>query len=168
MDVVGVDPLPFRREVAAACGIGTGASPDDAPAVLAGRGGARVVLECSGQAAAVLLATRLAARHGEVLTVGAPWAREPRVAADDILAPIFERYLTLRSGWEWQVPRYAPADKPSIAAATTAILAGIGAGRIDTAPLTTEIVRPEEAPDAYRRLASQPETHMTFLVDWRS
>src|SRR5260370_38857000 len=69
-------------------------------------GGCRLVLEFSGQARGLQTALALAAPHGEIVLVGAAWRRETEVLATDIMRPVFDKYLTLRSGWEWQLPLY--------------------------------------------------------------
>ena len=57
--------------------------------------GANLMLECSGSQHAVLLATEICARHGDVMMVGAPWRREPEVAASSVTARVLERFLSL-------------------------------------------------------------------------
>jgi 2-desacetyl-2-hydroxyethyl bacteriochlorophyllide A dehydrogenase len=167
MDVVGIDPSSYRREVAEACGVARTASPDEAMDALGPSGGAQLVLECSGRAGGVVLATQVAARHGEVLTVGAPWTPEPEVPASRVLANVFENYLALRSGWEWQVPRYAEPGQRSVASCTEWILGLLADGHLNTKPLVSGVVKPAEVPGAYEKLDRDPEHHMTFVIDWR-
>jgi 2-desacetyl-2-hydroxyethyl bacteriochlorophyllide A dehydrogenase len=160
--VVAVERSPRRRDVARATGLSTVVSPEEAPDALA-PGGARLVLECSGSAAAVVLATEICGRHGEVMTVGAPWRAEPDVAASSVVARVFEKFLALRSGWEWQAPLYG--DR-SVAACTAWVLDRLAGGFIATTPLVGGSVKPEGTPEAYKLLDSDPERYMTFLIDW--
>jgi threonine dehydrogenase-like Zn-dependent dehydrogenase len=166
MDVVGVDPSAFRRGVAQDCGVAT-AAPDAAAAALAGRGGAQLVLECSGRAAGVVLATELCARYGEVMTVGAPWTGDVDVPASRVVANVFEKFLALRSGWEWQVPRYAEPGRRSVASCTSWILGLLQRGSVVTEPLVSGVVDPSGVAGAYGRLDRQPDGHLTFVIDWR-
>ena len=160
--VIAVERSVARRRVARATGLKSVVSPEEA-----GDGhvaaGTRLVLECSGSAAAVALATEICSPHGQVMTVGAPWRAEPEVAASLIIGHVFERFLSLRSGWEWQVPLYG--DR-SVAACTAWVLDRLADGSIETAPLTSGTVTPDAAASAYRMLAGDPEHHMTFVLDW--
>jgi threonine dehydrogenase-like Zn-dependent dehydrogenase len=162
--VVAVERSAARRSVARATGLKSAISPEEAVDAQQPPG-PRVVLECSGSAAAVALATEICSPHGEVMTVGAPWRAEPEVAASLILGPVFERFLSLRSGWEWQVPRYGEG---SVAACTIWVLERLADGSINTVPLASGTLPPDAAASAYQLLASEPERYMTFLFDWEA
>ena len=162
--VVGVERSAARRGLARMTGLETVVSPEDALGAVA-PGGARLVLECSGSARAVVLATEMCGHHGEVMTVGAPWRAEAEVAASTVVARVFERFLSLRSGWEWQAPLYG--DR-SVAACTRWALDRLAAGAIATAPLVSGKVSPEEAGSVYRMIDSDPERYVTFLLDWET
>lgn len=164
--VVGIDPSTERRKLAEKCGVEYLSSIEDAEQVVGSLGGAQLVLECSGRAAAVVLATGICARHGEVMTVGAPWVPEAEVAANSVLARVFERYLSLRSGWEWQVPLYDAGSGPSVARCTAWVLDLLAEGSIDTAPLRSDTITPDEIGVAYERLDTSPEQFTTFVVNW--
>jgi threonine dehydrogenase-like Zn-dependent dehydrogenase len=166
--VIGVEVSTGRRGVARSCGLRHVVGLDDAEAALKRLGGAQVVIECSGRAEAVALSTRLCARHGEIWTVGAPWRIEQEVPASAILAPLFEEFLTLRSGWEWQVPRYGDGPARSIASCTRWVLEKLADGSLNTAPLVSATLPATEAPRAYERLDREPEQHLTFLLDWEA
>jgi threonine dehydrogenase-like Zn-dependent dehydrogenase len=161
--VVAVDPSAERRELARACGLDCVVANEEAGDVLAELGGARTVLECSGRAAAVVQSLRLCARHGEVMTVGAPDADVP---ASAIVARVFEGFLNLRSGWEWQVPLYDDGRGRSVAGCTSWVLDRLLDGSVSTAPLVGGIVTPDEIGSAYARLVDAPGRYATFLIDW--
>ncbi len=160
--VVGVERSATRRSLAEACGLKTVVSPEEAREAVPPPG-ARLVLECSGSATAVLLATEICGRHGEIMTVGAPWRAEPDVPASSVVARVFERFLCLRSGWEWQVPLYG--DR-SVAGCTNWAMGRIADGSINTGPLISGRVAPGGAGQAYNLLDSQPDQNFTFLLDW--
>ena len=67
-------------------------------------GSVDLVVECSGNEAAVADACRVAATGAEVVLVGTPWIRKTEVYAQEILKEVFYRLLTLRSGWEYEIP----------------------------------------------------------------
>jgi 2-desacetyl-2-hydroxyethyl bacteriochlorophyllide A dehydrogenase len=163
--VVSVERWPGRRELARSSGLVTVVAPNEAGDAVA-PAGAKLVLECSGSQHAVLLATEICARHGEVMLVGAPWQREPEVAASAVVAGVFERFLSLRSGWEWQVPLYG--EERSVADCTRWVIERLADGSVATGQLVSATVTPEGAPAAYGLLGSEPERHLTFLFDWEA
>jgi threonine dehydrogenase-like Zn-dependent dehydrogenase len=167
MVVVGVDPSRFRRRVAESCEIPFTFDIDEAAGGVDQLGGARVVLECSGRAAGAVLGTDLCAPHGEVLTIGAPWRQDPEVPASSIISRVFEKFLALRSGWEWQTPKYDDGQGRSVAGCTAWILGLLLDKAILTDPLVSDDIAPSEAQGAYERLDRTPDEHLTFVIDWR-
>jgi 2-desacetyl-2-hydroxyethyl bacteriochlorophyllide A dehydrogenase len=163
--VVSVERLPGRRALARSTGLSTVVAPEEAGEAVA-PAGASLVLECSGSQHAVLLATEICARHGEVMLVGAPWRPEPDVAASSVVGRVFGRFLSLRSGWEWQVPLYG--DERSVAGCTRWVLERLADGSLTTGRLVSETITPDRARAAYGVLDSEPDRHLTFLFDWEA
>lgn len=170
MQVVGADPLLERRALATRYGSALTIDPRDATSMDAASavsgGGCRLVLECSGQPRGVETALALAASYGEVALVGAAWRNDTEVLATAIIRPIFDKFLTLRSGWEWQIPRYGADAADSIAACTTWVLACIQDGRLDAQALITDMVAPSGVAEAYRQLLDEPTAHLGVVIDW--
>ncbi len=164
--VVGVEKSDYRRRVARACGLQRVVDPSAARAELDSLGGARLVLECSGSTAALLLAADLCSSYGEILAVGAPWKAEADVAASAIVGRIFESYLTLRSGWEWQLPKYDERTGRSVEASLEWVLRKLEDGSIVTDPLVSGTLKPEDAARGYQLLDANPEENLTFLLNW--
>lgn len=164
LEVVGVDPSPSRRAVARSVGVPLVLSPAEAEVQLSRS--AAVVLECAGRARAATLAVAVAAERGEVFLVGAPWEREEDVPATSVLGAVFQGYLSLRSGWEWQLPLEGDGPAGSLGRISDWILSALGQGRVRTEELVTDVVTPEEVPAAYRALATDPEAHLGVLVAW--
>ena len=163
--VVSVERSPCRRELARSTGLSTVVAPEEAGHAVA-PAGANLVLECSGSQHAVQLATEICARHGEVMMIGAPWRHEPEVAASSVTARVFERFLSLRSGWEWQVPLYD--GERSVAGCTRWVLERLADGSVATGRLVSGTITPDRAHAAYGVLDSEPERHLTFLFDWEA
>ena len=163
--MVSVERSPGRRALARSTGLSTVVAPEEARDAVA-PAGANLVLECSGSQHAVLLATEICARHGEVMLVGAPWQREPEVAASSVVTRVFERFLSLRSGWEWQVPLYG--EERSVAGCTRWVLERLAAGSVATGRLVSGTITPDRAHAAYGVLDSEPDRHLTFLFDWEA
>ena len=163
--VVSVERSPGRRDLARSAGLSTVVGPEEAGHAVA-PAGASLVLECSGSQHAVQLATEICARHGEVMMVGAPWQREPEVAASSVTARVFERFLSLRSGWEWQVPLYD--GERSVAGCTRWVLERLADGSVATGRLVSGTITPDRAHAAYGVLDGEPDRHLTFLFDWEA
>lgn len=161
--VLGVETLPERRAVAARCGIAETVEPT---ALGSAVDGCAVVLECSGQDRGVLTALSLAARYGEVFLIGAAWKRKPEVVAADIVRPVFNKFLALRSGWEWQIPHYGDTPPGSIAGCSEWILACMDNGTLNVREVITDRISPADAPAAYAGLQDQPAAHMGVVLDW--
>ncbi len=171
MHVVGVEPLPARRALAQRCGVADVLDPGELQPENDPRVGPQnscpVVLECSGRERGVLTALSLAAPHGEIFLVGAAWKPDTGVMAAQIIRPVFDKYLALRSGWEWQVPRYADGQTESIARITAWLLDCLRDGLLHMAELVTDRVRPEDVASAYAGLLDHPDEHLGVIVDWR-
>ena len=101
--VTVVDPDPARREQLARSGMtDTRASmPLDDPRF---QGQVALVVDCSGHEGAVLEGCRIVRRLGEVVLVGVPWRKLTELSAHDVLNAVFFNHVTLRSGWEWELP----------------------------------------------------------------
>lgn len=123
-----------------------------------------LVLECSGHEARVREAVEALRSRGELSLVGVPWRPRDHEALHPVLSAVFHRYLTLRSGWEWQVPWHAESG-PTIPALLEAALAGLGDGSIGVEGLATTIA-PDRLAGAYSMLESRRAPALTYLVDW--
>ncbi len=172
IEVLGVEKLAHRRELAMRCGIAETCDPGDLGGEGPGESGmldsCRVVLECSGNDRGVLTALSLAARHGEVFLVGAAWKRGTEVVAADVVRPVFNKFLALRSGWEWQIPHYGEGPTGSIARCNTWVLNCLRDGTVHADELLTDRLVPSEAAAGYAGLFEHPAEHLGVLLDWHS
>jgi 2-desacetyl-2-hydroxyethyl bacteriochlorophyllide A dehydrogenase len=167
--VVGVETIPQRRALAVRSGLALAVDPRQDGALeeaVARTGGCRLVLECSGQPRGVEIGLALAAHHGEVALVGAAWRRDTEVLATDIVRPVFDKFLTLRSGWEWQIPLYGDGPQTSIAACTDWVLSCLRDGSVSADTLITGTVSPGEVATAYDQLLDDPSAHLGVVIDW--
>lgn len=164
--VLGLDPVAERRRLVERCGIGETLDPTSSLGSY--DSACAVVLECSGQDRGVLTALDLTARHGEVFLIGAAWKRGTDVVAADVVRPVFNKYLALRSGWEWQIPLYGNRPPGSIAGCTEWILTCLGNGSLQVADLITDRIMPAGAPAAYAGLLDHPADHLGVVIDWRN
>lgn len=101
--VTVIDPDPVRRAQVVASGI------SDCRAVMPLEDAdlarkVALVVDCSGHEGAVLDGCKIARRMGEVVLVGVPWRKLTDTTAHDVMNAVFFNLVTLRSGWEWQLP----------------------------------------------------------------
>jgi threonine dehydrogenase-like Zn-dependent dehydrogenase len=164
--VSAVEPREDRRELARRSGV----EPVFAAAPLEDQnwaGTVDLVVECSGHEAAALDGCRLVRKGGEVVLVGVPWEKRAGLDAFDILDEVFHRYVTLRSGWEWELPRH---DRDFARGSIYRNLAGglgwLVEGRVRTDGLA-EAIPPEQAGEAYRALSQSQCPTLTYLFDWQ-
>ncbi len=167
--VTAVDPVPARRELASAVGL-----PDVLPSTpVLGEyqrvtdpmfGAFALAVDCSGHEGAVLDAARAVRRGGEVVLVGVPWQQRTEIAAHALLDVVFHHYVSVRSGWEWQLPR---EPEPFRTGSTVDSLAGamrwLAEGRVDTGQLAA-LASPADAQSAFDSLADAHR--LTVLFTW--
>ena len=85
-----------------------------------------------------------------------------------MLNTIFNRYVTVRSGWEWELP-LTPTDfrANSIYGNIVGAMQWLVDGRITTDQLA--LTRsPREAQAAYQQLLHDPAKSLSVLFDWTS
>ncbi len=167
MPVTALDLLPFRCEVARRCGL-TNALSSPAPEQLRAEHG--LVLECTGTAPGALTALQLVRRGGELSLVGAPWGRgSAEVAAHEVLERVFAGYVTMRSGWEWQLPDLpSPFIPSSHDQNSRRALDLIRQGRLRVRELLTHRLPPVRAQEAYEGLVDRKDEYLGVVFDWRS
>jgi threonine dehydrogenase-like Zn-dependent dehydrogenase len=135
-EVIAVEGIPARRQLAERFGARAVAPEEAATAVSEASGGigADAVIEAAGTPAALQAALRLVRGLGTLSVVGAHF--EPDFPLDNGL--LFEKEMTLRVSWG-----HAFDDRDRI-------LAMLGAGVIDPTPAITHRFGLEEAEAAYR------------------
>lgn len=101
--VTVVDPDPLRRSQVVSSGVADcrAKMPLDDTA-LAQK--VALVVDCSGHEGAVLEGCKIVRRMGEVVLIGVPWRKLTDHTAHDVMSAVFFNLVTLRSGWEWQLP----------------------------------------------------------------
>lgn len=161
--VVAADPVAARRDLLSGLGIdcrdrlplGDAAWQDQVDQVV----------ECSGHEAAILDACRLVRKGGEVAMVGVPWVKRTDHSAHEVLDLVFHRYVRLRSGWEWEVPRQRSDFRHgSIRENISGALDWLAQGRLRT----TGIFRradPRDPQPVYEELLAQRGC-LTAVFDW--
>lgn len=155
--VAAVDPDPDRRALLTRFApIRTFQSPDGCGPEWQDQ--VELALECSGNEQAVQDACCTMAKHGEVMIVGVPWTNTG-VSAKTILFKVFWRYLTLRSGWEWELPWEDYRDN------CVAILDRLADGRLGADGLY-RTVSPADCQQVYQDLLHKRVDTLCTVFDW--
>ena len=98
----------------------------------------------------------------------APWRRQTEIMAHELVHAVFHRYVTLRSGWEWELPLQATEFRSgSIYGNLAAALQWLAEGRVRVSELYAA-VSPWEAQQAYQDLLHQRAERLAVVFDWES
>lgn len=102
-EVIGVEPDPNRKALAEKSGFTCFAKVPFDNEKYAKK--IALALECSGVESAVLDCCNIVRPRGEVSLVGVPWKKTCDISSQELLHSIFYNYVTVYSGWEWDLPR---------------------------------------------------------------
>lgn len=174
--VTVVDPDALRRTQLEQSGIidTRAAMPLEDPEL---QGQVAIVVDCSGHEGAVLDGCNMVRRMGEVVLVGVPWRKYTDLTAHDITHAVFFKHVTLRSGWEWELPMHGSSflweellegynNAPhSIFGGFSRALAFLAEGRI---PLDGLIHRatPEQPEALYADIMKRTIAAPFIILDW--
>lgn len=164
-EVTAVDPVPLRRELAAAKGLRV---LEQAPAAFADpKAKFALALECSGHEAGALAACRAVRKDGEIHLIGCPWVRKTDLSAHELLSLVFHNYLVLRSGWEWELPMDPQEFRHnSIFGNLAGALRWLADGRVRADGLH-ELRSPAEGQAAFQDLLHGRLQTLAVMFDWR-
>jgi 2-desacetyl-2-hydroxyethyl bacteriochlorophyllide A dehydrogenase len=159
------DLSPARRATAERCGI---RSVHDGARTADFARAHRLVVEATGSAQALAGAVGLAQNGGEIVMIGAPWGGdENAVPSSRLTRDVFFRFLRLRSGSEWEIPRQPnPLMADSILANTETGLRWLADGRLNVAPLITHRIAPEQIQAAYDGLRDRRDEYLGVILRW--
>jgi 2-desacetyl-2-hydroxyethyl bacteriochlorophyllide A dehydrogenase len=166
MRVNAFDLAEHRRDIARQCGI---EAVHEGGATGEFRQQHRLVIEATGSAKALAGSIDLAAAGGEIVMIGAPWGGSANsVPSSELTRLIFFRFLRLRSGSEWEIPRLPqPLAPGSNYQNSVTALDWLARERIRVEPLITHRVTPQGVPAAYAGLRDQPNAYLGVVIDWR-
>lgn len=154
------DTNPVRREIAEQHGINVVSSLEpffDKDAFSLG-------IDCTGNELAVCDLCRNLRRFGEISLVGVPWIKHSDLSAQEILHPVFYRFLTIRTGWENDMPNLARQNR---IVHTEAALRYLQKGLLRVDPDCYEKVSPENPQVYYQNLLQNRTEKLGYLFDWR-
>ncbi|MEZ4683206.1 MAG: zinc-binding dehydrogenase [Caldilineaceae bacterium] len=165
-EVVVVDPDPTRQELAHHVGLQRvfAEVPKTDPRIAKQ---VALQLECSGHEQAAVDGCHVLRPYGELSQIGAPWAQRNEATAHELLRLIFFNYLTVRSGWEWQLPNHPTNFRGgSIFGNYAAGLQWLHDGQVKVDGLY-ELMNPQQAQQAYQDILHRRLTYLAPMFDWR-
>ncbi len=165
MSTLAIDLIGWRCDLARNCGIrGVVQSPSDDQLTR----DHQLVIEATGTVGGAMTGTKLVQRHGELSLVGSQWGEGTQtVDTLRLLGTIFEQYIHIRSGWEWQLPTLdTPFGPSSVAHNARAILDWIADDRLVLDPLITLDADPRDAQTTYERIVTDRDSVLGVLWDW--
>jgi threonine dehydrogenase-like Zn-dependent dehydrogenase len=123
-------------------------------------------LECAGHEQATLDLLRVVRKRGEVVLVGVPWVERAHVSAHQVFHEIFHRYVVVRSGWEWELPRHDTEYRTgSIFGNLRTALRWLAEGRVDTRGIAVTF-NPQDCADAYALVDGGAADALSVVFDW--
>lgn len=163
--VTAIEPSEHRRRLAINLGI------EDVRAKISGEtdliDAISLAIDCTASEQTVLDCCRVVKKGGEVALVGVPWRKRTDVPAFDLLHAVFHRYIHLRSGWEWELPRM---DKDFSAGSVynnfAAAMDWLAQNRVRIEGLY-RVFPPTEAQNVYDQLCRRDNEFLTAMFDWR-
>lgn len=166
-EVIGVDPLPFRRALAGRSGVDRLVDPTAEPTEEAVRtltgGGADIVVEATGDPALLTTALEAARDGGEVVLLGSPRG----LATIDAYRLVHRKGVTIRGAHETRITREGGAGPgTSQHDVSRHLLEQLRQGRIEVEHLITGVVAPDDAASAYEALLREKNTTFGTLIDW--
>lgn len=163
--VLAVDPDANRQAIMRQVGIRRVEArvPLDDPSVV---GKVALHVECSGHEQAALEGCKALQKGGEMSQVAAPWSKRTAIDAHELLRLIFFNYLTVRSGWEWELPLHpTPFRINSIWGNFAAALDWLAQKRVVVDDLY-DLVEPRNAQDVFQDLLHQRTESLAQVFDW--
>ncbi len=170
-NVIGVDPMAARRELARRVGIEhvVGSGGEEARAEIleiSGGHGADVAIDAVGDSLVVDQASQVVAHAGEVIILGSP--RTPHEGnLTSMIRPVHWDFVQFKGALEWQFPRYPiRGHRRSTYGNIKTYLDLIRRGRLKINELISHRMRPEDIATAYEKLLDDKEHYWGVILDW--
>lgn len=165
--VFGIDPVRERCQVARSCGLAAvAATADQAGEALRdcfGTDGADIVVEATGHPAVVAPSLQLTRPKGEAMLLGSTRGKVEL----DVYNLIHRPGIVVRGAHMVTLPLDNDGSGlPSRRFLIREMLGHIAAGRLEIAPLLTEVIEPRQLQSAYERLNNQPQSTFSIVLDW--
>lgn len=167
--VLALDFDAARRDLAVQLGAAEAFAPDEANVIesikaATGGGGPNAVVEVTGSAAALQQALEYIAWEGRISLLGCTRVSDKLI---DYYKYVHKRGIALIGAHSFTRPRHESAPgRWTERNDYEAFLKLVGAGKLQTRPLISEIVSPEDAPAVFARLADAENAPLGIVFDW--
>jgi len=151
---------PTRRAVASRCGVNSAHHSD---AILSFGSIHRAVIEATGSANVLPLCLDLVCDRGEIVMIGAPWGKGSEgFPINNFAGALFSRFVTLRSGWESELPLMGTnLAFRSVEQNCATVQRWLAQGKLVSDPLITHRLRPNQIMVGYEGLEKKREEFIT-------
>lgn len=175
MNVIGVDLVDERLEIAKKCGVKYAVNPSredvrERVMELTGGGGCEVTVEAIGNPRKIETCCQITKALGEVVLLGSPRG-EYATDLTEILNYVHlwpRGCLTFKGAHEWRFPIHqVEGSKHSIERNTRIALGLISEERLRVKELLTHTVKPEGIREAYEGLLNKKDEYLGVVIDWR-
>lgn len=174
MNVIGIEKVPERIEIARNCGIKHLINPDEVDAVetvkeLTEGRKAEVTVEAIGNPRLVELAYQTTRTKGEVILLGSPRGEYITNVTDllNYTHLIGLGAITLRSAHEWVYPTmHSGESKHSLERNSKIVYSLIKEGKFKVQELLTHVINPGDAQSAYDGLSDKKSEYLGVIMDW--
>jgi len=159
-EVCACDINPKRRAIAEQHGFQT------ADSISAEQFGKSVGLgiDCTGNEQAVQDLAQVIRHFGEIALVGVPWKRNTDLSSQQLLHSIFYNFLTVRSGWECDMPDHTDIFNNRNFERET--MRGVQYGFLKINPDAYELVTPENPQEIYQNILHRKLNGLGYMLDW--
>ena len=166
VSVIGLDLIPFRRDLAARVGIGQVCDPgEDLTATIRslteGRG-VDTIVEATGDPGLITPALRAVRSRGEVILLGSPRGS----ATVDMYHDIHKTGAVLKGAHVGLLPRRATDGGLDRQTVMEKMLELIQARRLVVEPLISEVIQPGDIEAGYRTLLEDKGRVLALLIQW--
>ena len=174
MNVISVERVPERIEIARNCGIKHLIDPDkenvhERVNEITGGNKAVVTVEAIGNPRLVELAYQLTGRKGEVILLGSPRGEYVTNVTDifNYTHLIGRGAISLKSAHEWVFPTmHSGESKHSLERNSQIVYSLIVDGKFKVEELLTHVINPEDAQSAYDGLTDHKDKYLGVIMDW--
>ena len=175
MNVIGIDLIEKRLEIARSCGVKYTVNPRKANVrerilELTDGGGCEVTVEAIGNPATVETCCQITKSLGEVILLGSPRGEYDTNITEMLnyvhLWPM--GCLTFKGAHEWRFPIHRmEGSKHSIERNTRIAFQLISDERLKVKDLMTHVIKPENIKEAYEGLLNKKDEFLGVVIDWK-
>jgi threonine dehydrogenase-like Zn-dependent dehydrogenase len=165
--MIGADLVEERRNKASSCGCHIVCSPSDVSTVVkrTNENGASLVIDTVVVADTCRMSLEFLGMGGDYSPVGI--VKRDLGGFQDALKMIWQKNIQINSGWEMSIPfRSSDPCGISIERNLHKAFSWLRSGLIQTNPLITDRIKPEDYSHYFGEIQKNPANHMGIVLDW--